>query len=302
MQTAGLHIESQTQPSPLESEVIRRLFWSVHVLSQIYGQRRPTVILREHVQLPRYEYISANSESTSETPPHLPNEAMFNEETTQVCGIWGYAVQMTSLWKEIRDYLALWKDGAVPVKPWSHTSQYATISSRLMDIETGFPSQHRYDSAKFWEQSSDELETNRDYWCPWLLIQFTYHAIHTVLNHPFLYSARPNENPDFVVPNSFWKTLSEAALTHSTWTIRLLDQLREKNFHVHDQFVGHCVSIAATVHLYYCRPEDQELRQTVQQRLQKCLGFLLIMGNSTSFGRVMVSPVFVDGMLCRDCD
>lgn len=293
LQGASLHVENQANGSSLDADQVRRLFWSVHILTHVYAKRHMRVSLLDDIHLPRYSYTSSSTESASmarESPPKMPNESL-TADGTHVWGIWAYAVQMTSLWKEVRNYIALWREGEVQMKPWSNTSSYATITSRLMDIETEYPSQHRYDSAKFWNRSSDELENDRAYWSPWLVIQFSYHAIHTLLNHPFLYSARPSESPETDVPNSFWKTLSEKALTHSSWTIRLLDQALEKRFQIYDPFIGHCISIAATVHLYYCRSEDSGLQHAVQQRLAKCSAFLQTLAAATPLCRSMVSSL-----------
>lgn len=292
LEGASLHLESQGSLSPLDADKVRRLFWSAHILTHVYGKSIMTVSLLDDIQLPRYSYPSTESAPVvKDVPPKLPNESQ-TTDGTYVWGIWAYVVQMASLWKEVRKYIALWREGQVQMKPWSNTSSYATITSRLMDIETEYPPQHRYDFARFWSRSSDELESNHTYWSPWLSIQFSYHAIHTLLNHPFLYSARPSESPEPIVPNSFWKSLSEKALTHSSWTIRLLEQLMEKKFHMYDPFIGHCISIAATVHLYYCRSEDNGLQHAVQQRLAKCTAFLRDLAAASPLCRSMVSSLF----------
>ena len=271
-------------------ERLRKLFWSVHILTQIYGQRSMTISLLKDVQQPKYTYPFAEARAgKKEIPPLMPNESAFNKKTAANCGIWTYTVQMASLWNEVRNHVALWRDGEAEVAPWSPASGYGTISSHLMDIATEFPSAHRYDSAKFWERSSEELENDRDYWSPWLAIQFTYHAVHSLLNHPFLYSSRPHQNVELAVPNTFWKKLSETSLTHTSWTVRLLDLVLDKNFQGYDPFLGHCVAIAATVHLYYCRTEDSGLKRAVQQRLAKCMTFLRKLAAIWPVCRTMVS-------------
>jgi hypothetical protein len=143
-----------------------------------------------------------------------------------------------------------------------------------MNLETNFPTSHRYDSARFQEQSVEELHGDRWYWSPWLYLQFTYHAVHSVINHPFLYSWRPQQSAQLAVPNTFWKTSSELALIHTTWTVRLIDMVTEKDYQLSDPSIGHLVAIAITIHLYYCRAADPVLRESAQRKVETCTNFL----------------------------
>jgi hypothetical protein len=287
---ANLEVEYRHDNNSVLMESRRRLFWSFHVLQQLYGQLDMTVSLIGDVQSPKYNYSVAGVKAGKKVvPPLMPKEFAMNQRVYTTHGIWMYTVQIFSLWNEVRKHVALWRDGEGEVAPWSTSSGYAAINSHLMDIETEYPSIHRYDAAKFWERSSEELEQHRDYWGPWLAIQFTYHAIHSLLNHPFLYSSRTHQTVESSLPNTFWKTLSETALTHTSWTVRLLDLAVDKNFRIFDPFLGHCVAIAATVHLYYCSIEDSGVRRAVQQRLAKCMGFLWKLATIWPVCRTMVS-------------
>src|SRR5687767_2126702 len=158
--------------------------------------------------------------------------------------------------------------------PWSIDSGYAVIGAHLMDLETKLPTRHRFDLARFPDQDKKDLHSNRGYWGPWLYIQFTYHTIHSMLNHPFLYSSRPQQSAQLAVPNTFWKTSSELAFIHSTWIVRLIDMVKSKEYRVSDPFLGHCTAIAATIHIYFCRAADRSTRGAAQERLSGCLTFL----------------------------
>lgn len=218
-------------------------------------------------------YMATNTDSPREMgikPPQTPRE---NGSFTSRGGIWVYMVQLSTLWSEVQHYVSHCASGDT-TPPWSVDSGYSIIGAHLMDIETKFPTIHRYDSVRFQEQSRAELNRDRGYWSPWLYLQFTYHAVHSALNHPFLYSWRPQQSAQLAVPNTFWKTSSELALIHTTWTVRLIDMVAEKGYQLSDPFLGHAVAIAATIHLYYCRAADPALRESAQKKLDTCTRFL----------------------------
>jgi len=219
------------------------------------------------------KYMAANTDSLREMgmkPPQTPQE---KGAFTSRGGIWVYMVQLSTLWSEVQHYVSHCASGDT-TPPWSVDSGYCVIGAHLMDIETKFPTSHRYDSVRFQEQSRAELNRDRGYWSPWLYLQFTYHAVHSVLNHPFLYSWRPQQSAQLSVPNTFWKTSSELALIHTTWTVRLIDMVAEKEYQLSDPFLGHAVAIAATIHLYYCCAADPAVRESAQRKLDTCIRLL----------------------------
>lgn len=223
------------------------------------------------IDRPRYMAVTVDSpREMGLKPPQTPQE---DSTLTTKGGIWAYMVQLSTLWSEVQQYVSHCASGnATP--PWAVDSGYSAIGAHLMDMETNFPTNHRYDSAMFQEQSQGDLHHDRGYWSPWLYLQFTYHAVHSVLNHPFLYSWRPTQSTQPAVPNTFWRTSSELAFIHTTWIVHLLDMVAEKEYQVSDPFLSHAVAIAATVHIYYCRAADPSVRDSAQRKLETCMKFL----------------------------
>ncbi|KAL4893432.1 hypothetical protein BDV59DRAFT_192981 [Aspergillus ambiguus] len=251
-------------------EARRKLFWSIHFLNQQYGPRSMQLNMLRDIHTPKYMAINTDSpREMGVKPPQIPQE---NDSSTKG-GIWNYMVQLASLWNEVQQYVSHCASGDT-TPPWAVESGYTIIGAHLMDIETRFPTTHRYDSMRFQEQSVEELHRDRGYWSPWLYLQFTYHAVHSVLNHPFLYSWRPQQSAQLAVPNTFWKTSSELALIHTTWTVRLIDMVTEKDYQLSDPFLGHTVAIAASIHIYYCRATDPAVRESAQRKVETCLNFL----------------------------
>lgn len=282
------HVEDHGHTQSPELEVKRKVFYTIHLLDQLYGPRPMRLNLLDDINNPKYMGWKRDRQSDLEDPPPLtPLEASSDSEAYRG-GIWMYMVQQSSLWREVRDYIARCAGASPQPPPWSPDSGYVAIGAQLMDLETRFPTCHRYDTVRFADRTPEELQRSRHYWSPWLYIQFGYHAIHCILNHPFLYSSRPQQSTQMTVPNTFWKTSSEQALIHAAWIVRLIDLVIERRYQVSDPFIGHCASIAATIHIYYCRAADPRVRDAAQRKLNKCMRFLAGMASIWPVCQTMV--------------
>ncbi|KAJ5088774.1 hypothetical protein N7456_012390 [Penicillium angulare] len=270
-QCAGINIEMHEGEFNPVLEERRRVFWSIHHLKQHYAPHSMHLNMLRDIHSPKY--MAVNNDSPREMgikPPQTPQE---NGAFTSRGGIWVYTVQLATLWSEVQQYVSHCASG-FSTPPWSVDSGYSIIGAHLMDVETKFPTSNRWDSARFHDHSHEDLYREREYWSPWLYLQFLYHAVHSVINHPFLYSWRPQQSSQLAVPNTFWKTSSELALIHTTWTVRLIDMVVEKDYEISDPFICHAVAIAATVHLYYCCAADPTMREGAQRKLETCTRFL----------------------------
>jgi len=269
----------------LRAESRRRVYWSLHLLQHMYGHQTAATNVLEDVSRPQYvaRHVSLLKELDG-LPPAIPREDTSTAQgeggssglaTPKKVGVWVHMIQLSTLWGEVRTYVKHWAQQINNVTPpWSIDSGYTAIGAKLMDMETKFPTRHRFDLARFPDQDHQSLQSNRGYWSPWLYQQFTYHTIHNMLNHPFLYSSRPHQSDQLGVPNTFWKTSSELAFLHSTWVARLIDMVVGKGYRVSDPFIGHCAAIAATIQIYFCRAADKTTRQSALNRLGKCVAFL----------------------------
>ncbi|KAF5584004.1 hypothetical protein FPCIR_8808 [Fusarium pseudocircinatum] len=222
----------------------------------MYGHQSFTTDILQDVTKPQYIATYTDPrKSVNEMPPAIPHEDISGQDETtsadQKSGTWAYMIQTSTLWGEVRTYVKQWAqqtNNAPP--PWSIESGYAVINAYLMDSETKFPDRHRFDSARFTDQESRQLQINRGYWSP------------------------PQQSAQLGVPNTFWKTSSELAFIHSTWVARLIEMVVHKEYRVSDPFIGHCAAIAATIHIYFCRAADKTTREAALDRLAKCVAFL----------------------------
>lgn len=253
----------------------KRLFWSLQSLEQTYGQINGYFSVPADVLRPFYVATSDDQtlQKNFETkPPPLPTDDIGCSDSTDI-GIWSLALHFGWVWSRVRSYVSDCAQNRLK-EPWRHDSMYSMVLSDLTEIENKLSMCHRYDSVKFYERRADELRVNREYWAPWLKLQFTYHSILTVLNHPFLYIVASQYNHNLTIPNTFWRRSSELVLLHATWVVRMIDMVSDKKIRLIDPFFGHAAAIAATVHLYYCCAADPRLKYKSKTDFAKCRRFL----------------------------
>ncbi|GLB11926.1 hypothetical protein AtubIFM57258_009200 [Aspergillus tubingensis] len=253
----------------------KRLFWSLQLLEQSYG--RQTGILRTSTEIWRPPYFATDGDqdshkATGPPPPPMPQDSVgcTNPHDT---GIWNMSNQFGWVWSNVRGYVSDCARSKMK-EPWRHESMYSMILSDLTEVENRTPFCHRYDHVQFYERTGEELSYELAYWVPWLKLQFMYHAILTVLNHPFLYIMASRQNPNLAIPNSFWRRSSELVVLHATWIVRLIDMVVEKEVRLSDPFFAHVAAIAATVQLYYCCAGDPRLKYKSRVDYAKCREFL----------------------------
>jgi hypothetical protein len=59
-----------------------------------------------------------------------------------------------------------------------------------MESETRMPWKYRFKPSRFAEQEPEQIQSHREYWVSWIMLQLLYHSILTLLNHPLLLSLR----------------------------------------------------------------------------------------------------------------
>jgi hypothetical protein len=283
-----LDVEAMYMDSDPNVERKKKLFWSLQLLEQFYGKHDGLLSVSTDIWRPQYLTSSNNSRDGARTrAPPLPMDELGCSDPSEP-GIWNTSVHLAWVWSQVRKYVSNCAR-QVLTEPWRHDSMYAQVLSDFMETENRIPICHRYDSAKFYKRKITELKNNRDYWAPWLKEQFTYHAIHTVLNHPFLYIVGAQHNPNLAIPNTFWRRSSELALLHATWIVRMIDMVVDKQIPLADPFFGHIAAVAATVHLYYCCATAPRLKHKSNTDFNKCRRFLKRFIPSSTACEILVS-------------
>ncbi|KAF7125923.1 hypothetical protein CNMCM5793_002282 [Aspergillus hiratsukae] len=271
--SALLDTESAYTPGDPQVERKKRLFWSLQLLEQSYGRQTGLLSIPSETWRP-VDYFPGNGRELQrdEKPPPLPRDTIACSAPDDT-GIWSMTIHFGWVWSKVRTYVSDCANNRLR-EPWRHESMYSMVLSDLTEIENQTPLCHRYDHVRFYDRQPDELIVNRAYWVPWLKLQFMYHAILTVLNHPFLYIMASRHNPNLAIPNSFWRRSSELVLLHATWIVRMIDMLSDKDVRLTDPFFAHVAAIAATVQLYYCCAGDPRLKYKSRADLARCRVFL----------------------------
>lgn len=272
--SAMFDIEAVTTAQNPVAQRRKRVFWSLLSLEQCYGHESGHLRVAPETLCPCCVQVGKDEGRQNEkgTPPlSLSQDEPSNSSPDT--DIWSLAVHFGWIWSRVRAYVSDCAQNKLK-EPWRHDSMYTMILSHITEAENKLSQRHRYDSVRFYERKADEVRVNRIYWGPWLKLQFTYHCVLTMLNHPFLYIVASQHNPNLAIPNAFWRRSSELALLHATWIVRIIDMVSDKNIRLTDPFFGHAAAIAATVHLYYCRAADPRLKFKSKTDLAKCRRFL----------------------------
>lgn len=283
LQFAGLDSHISQDRTPFLEEQ-RRLFWSVQTVKVLCGLsiKVPSTL---DMKAPRFLAPKETPRRVSGRAPLLPLE-IHSSRGERSLGIWAHMVRSASLWGLVRAYIRKCAAGQAKA-PWQPDSDYTAINSQLLDMECAFPTSYRYDCANFMERAPEALHKYRDFWLPWMKIQITYHTIHSVLNHPFLYSPRVSKPKPG--PNAFWKTSTDLALLHSTWIARLIGMAVKKGLPLSDPFFSYAAAVAVTLHLYWSRTADAKIRTPAERNLEICRSFINELGTRWTICRNIVS-------------
>lgn len=205
---------------------------------------------------------------------HGPHLTFVAEASTSLedTGIVSYAIRNHELLALAASY---WTDSLAKehAPPWSKESEYSTIVTSALDIESNFHVSHRFVSAKFAERPLNELEGSRHYWSPWLVTQLTFHTAYCLLNHPILLSTHLKSFRG-IIPQSFIETSLDQARVHVDWIVYFLEMLEKKQFRVSDPLLGYCALMAATISLHFRRARLSEVRDHADRGYSICLRWL----------------------------
>ncbi|CAG9984028.1 unnamed protein product [Clonostachys byssicola] len=247
-----------------------RIFWSITLLDSFYG---PPILIPELKDFHNPRFSTVQSRQISMPCPPLPSESQVRRRQT-LPDIWSHMLRICNLWGEVRLYVSRCIDGLTDA-PWQPNSGYNTICSRLLDLEVEYPSSLSYNNVKFQDSPIQELHEDRLKWLPWLRVQMAYHAIHCVLNHPFLYSFKGTKQR--MGNTTFWRASCEKALQHSTWICRLIREASEKRFELADPFFAQVAAIAGTLHLYWTATSNPGLQASAEENLRVCRNLIAVM-------------------------
>lgn len=265
---AGLTQESTATLLPAAREERRRLFWSLFLLKRLHSADFSVQDVPREETFPWYpasKRLPNNAVDMLPGPSTLPNN-------DQDKGIVAYTIQLSEIWFQITRY-ARRRGNPNGLPPWDSASEYSIAMTKQMEFETRMPYHYRFKPAQFSHRSSEDLGADRDYWGPWLFLQFLYHTNLCLLNHPLLLSLRLR-NFKCMIPEVFLQHTSDLISSHASWIIRFVEMLEAKSFKVSDPFLAHCVAIVATIYLQESFTSSPTLRVEKRHNFEICLRFI----------------------------
>ncbi|THX40290.1 hypothetical protein D6D10_03596 [Aureobasidium pullulans] len=263
-QTSGLLDPQVVINNSVELEERRRCFWSIAIMENMFNLQTLTLGAKSITYHASFKPVSPNATSKGELVSPSSQNIVADGP---VPGIIINTLPMFDIFKKAAKYVTDTKNGVLPHPPWQQQSDYAAIQAELLELESNFYPEYRFDRTKMTQHSKDAIEQNWAFWSCWLVNQFMYHTIHMLLNHPFLISLRIAAAGR--CPRTFSQSSSDQVVVHSNWIIRLLDLLEEKEVNISDPFVAYCISVANTVFIHYRNAEIQSLRQNAEKGLFK---------------------------------
>ncbi|KAF2157799.1 hypothetical protein K461DRAFT_290076 [Myriangium duriaei CBS 260.36] len=243
---------------------IVRCAQSVYILECIL--RRSS---RDTLRLDRINQIAGVSAATK--PISAPRAANAENNPADL-GVRQYCLQLFTIWSRTVAYLDTFRAPADP-KPWQPGSEYHTIMQELYSFEISLAQEHRVGNLRLEDRTTGELEEHRSYWAPWFTMQFLFHAIQALVNHPLIHITKVGGDLGFRPPSFSQQTADQARL-HAGWVTRLVRACQEKHFHIHDPFTGHLVAAVSTVQLFWMDDRSDQIAHEASDCHRTCETFL----------------------------
>ncbi|GAM82210.1 hypothetical protein ANO11243_001890 [Dothideomycetidae sp. 11243] len=249
------------------------------------------ILRRSSRDSPRLDRINQIAGVTAASKANGRSRAANSESTPSDLGVQQYCLQLFHIWSRTIAYLDTFRV-ATEVKPWQPHSEYQCIMQELYAFETSFAQEHRVGNLRLEDRTTGELEEHRAYWAPWFTMQFLFHAIQALANHPLIHITKVGGDFGFRPPSFSQQTADQARL-HAGWVTRLVRACQEKQFQIHDPFIGHLVAAVSTVQLFWMDDRSSQVAHEAIDCHRTCEAFLAAMADRWPHLRNTVSRLEV---------
>ena len=256
------------------------------------------ILRRSNREVPRLDHINRLAGVDSSTIEADWNHYARADNNPVDLGVQQYCLQLFLIWTRTIAYLDTFRTNT-GTKPWQTSSEYQSILQELYSFETTFAQEHRVGNLRLEDRTAQELESHRTYWAPWFTMQFLFHAIQALANHPLIHITRIGGDMGFHPPSFSQQTADQARL-HAGWVSRLVRACHEKNFQIFDPFIGHLVAAVSTVQLFFMDDRSSQAANEAMDCHRTCEAFLKTMAESWPQLRNTVSFTFRIVIHCAD--
>ncbi|KAH7057286.1 hypothetical protein B0J12DRAFT_738082 [Macrophomina phaseolina] len=254
---------------PVELEERRRCAWSLYILGRMTGSS------------PKLPIVTCRFPGATASLLHSPESPVSEGEI-----IISNNIKLYDILEKVQHFAAQ-SNCEAGKSLWTGDSEYGSIVSALMEYESQFPDEHRFS-----EHTSGNFKDDRAYWAPWFSIQFMYHAILCILNHPFLLAIRLEPIKESS-PRTFKQTTADLAKLHSYWAFRFTSVAKEFGYAVTDPLIAYAVTVAATIFDHYRLSPETQARRDARDKFIKCLAFVREIGKVWPIAAQMVRPLIL---------
>lgn len=187
-------------------------------------------------------------------------------------GIIGVHLRLVSIWGKLRLYLHGLRRGATE-KPWSPDSMHTKLNIEMIEHEALIDSSYFLSKALLPSRTRDKISSHREYWDPFMASQIIWHAIHAVLNHPFVHLFLLRSSRDVPPSCLFLQQRIDMALFHTGSLFRILQSFMDL-MDIVDPMVADFVAAAATVSWFFQFSAAPKISRRAREELDKCDAFL----------------------------
>ncbi|KAF7167029.1 hypothetical protein CNMCM5623_000503 [Aspergillus felis] len=198
-------------------------------------------------------------------------------------GILACLIRLSSIWGKLTEYVFEPSDQDRS-PPWQSGSTWAGLESDWMQFQTQFADTHRYVNVDLCRRAREE-RGSRAYLATWLCVQFLFHSVQALLNHPFVITGKLRQYGQNI-PSTFLQKSYESSVIHSRWIARFVREMAEVDFKLYDPFIGYLCAIAATIQLEHTQSKKQQVARLAKNDYETLVAF--VTGLSAYWGNMGV--------------
>lgn len=274
--------------SPVSQEERRRAFWSLYLVDRVVscGRARPPAILEAscQLQLPCDETSWREGKvQKTDTLDQLPNKALLNKDSL---GPFALVIIMAHIMTRGAQYMLQEYNIRSRDPPWDPNSDFASISSDLLYVESQFEMGRSIHDVIADSPSYNAIDNTTS---AGLIVysRALFYLTYCLLNHPFLLRRRLEASHTkapltFLVRSFGFGRLCAKRLTH-----HLVDA-QSTGYLMNASFYGYCAVIAGSINALYLHSPDESIRNEAVECVQLNLGTLERLGNVYENNSAMV--------------
>lgn len=276
-QQLGLMREPDSTLPLEEQEERRRIFWSLYLLDRLVscGRNQPLAIadVSCHLRLPCDE-LTWRTSQTYTKQPYL-NDVLHRKGTALNLSSGALVIIAAKCLTRCTHYMLQdYYQSEVPEEPWHPQSEFASISSDLLCMESLLSFNSELNQVLKNDCSTTNGLIDPQLAGPVVFARLLFCLCQCILNHPFLLQTKFNSNGKIAPPPSFTTRALEAGRQFATCLTNSVREARRAGFASHASFCGYCIAIAGTIHGFFSLSECQSKREEAQRDLDFSLDYL----------------------------